>query len=184
VNYVFLSTLETMKTLILSAVVMVMMLSSCEFGVLKEQPSKEKIVKDAIQTLERHKKYGGVPTQEIDKAYEAIVINMSREQLIEYLQEQIEKKLDETSLAKLIKTKNIIGETFLDAHSRVLNRARELKKNGRLTKEIIEKSKKIYQQIMDKYIPLEGAPDVKRILLNDFEREINLINSGDDNGFI
>lgn len=118
--------------------------------------------------------------QKIEQERNAAKTSGKKFELSDNLAKEIEKNIDEVGYAKLLKTKEILGEDFLVADSKFLDAIRKLKKEGRLTDAVIEKAKNNYKISLEKYPPLEGATDVKRILADDFEREMKKIVSGED----
>ena len=58
-----------------------------EQGIEKVVTKVEQEVTDAISTLEKQKNFGGVPTQEVEKAYEAIAKSLNPDELVKFLKD-------------------------------------------------------------------------------------------------
>ena len=102
-----------------------------EKGIEKVVTKVEQEVTDAISTLERQKNYGGVPNQEVEKAYEAIAKSLNPDELVKFLKDykllgefekgvkELSKKIEQQGSSLEVWEKNI--DEFIDNSTEGMN---------------------------------------------------------------
>ena len=169
-----------------------------EKGIEKVVTKVEQEVTDAISTLERQKNYGGVPTQEVEKAYEAIAKSLNSDELVKFLKDynllgefekgvkELSKKIEQQGSSLEVWEKNI--DEFIDNATEGMNPElrnslkKELKKDAplglkkvsTLSGEVLEKMKSQFPELFEMkwFGMVEKYPEKINVLKTQIESDL------------